>query len=161
MGLEGSHYDTYLPAWPAAFGDSLRIFFFDDLIADTPALLARIAEWLDIDPTGFPERDHDGGNNKTTYYRWGPLHRIALSIGARAQGLYQTHPRLYSWMLATYYRINGTKPNEHPAQETLAGLKRHFAPHNRRLAAQLKDCGISNLPDWLKDSGIVASVSKE
>jgi hypothetical protein len=154
MGLEGSRYDAYLPDWLAAFGDSLRIFFFDDLIADTPALLTRIAEWLDIDPAGFPERHHEGGNNKTTYFRSAALHRVALGVAAHAEGLALRHPGLYDWILKTYYRINGAQPNEHPTAETLARLDRHFAPHNRRLAEQLRNCGISELPDWLHNGKI-------
>jgi hypothetical protein len=149
MGLEGSHYDTYLPDWLDGLGDSLRVLYFDDLIADTDAVLARIAAWLDIDPAGFPARSL-GSDNVTTYFRWAPLHRIALGIAARAEGLSQSHPRFYNRMRAAYYRLNGAPSDERPTAETLAFLDRHFEPHNRRLAEQLRDYGMPALPDWLQ-----------
>jgi hypothetical protein len=149
MGMEGSHYDTYLPDWLAGLGDSLRVLFFDDLIADADAVLARLVAWLNIDPAGFPERSL-GRDNSTVNFRWAPLQRIALGIASRAEGLSQSHPGLYNRMRAAYYRINGAPSDERPKTETLAYLDRHFAPHNLRLAEQLRNHGLPALPDWLQ-----------
>lgn len=148
MGIEGSHYDKYLPDWLDGLGDALRIVFFDDLVADAGAVLAGTAEWLDIDPGGLPPQSM-GRSNSTTNFRWAPLQRVALSIASRAEGLSQSHPALYNWMRATYYRINGAPSEARPSAATLAYLDEHFAPHNERLAQQLRDHGITALPKWL------------
>lgn len=149
MGPEGGHYDTYLPDWLAGFGDSLRVTFLDDLIADADAVLGRIADWLGIDAAEFPARSV-GRDNTTTGFRWEPLERIALRIAAHAEALSQTHPGFYSRMRAAYYRINAAPFDDAPTLETLAYLDRHFAPHNQRVAKQLINHGISALPDWLQ-----------
>jgi len=159
MGMEGSHYDTYLPHWLAGLGDSLRVFFFDDLISDADSVLVRIAEWLDIDPAGFPPESMSHGNS-TTNFRWAPLQRIALRIAERAEGLSQSHPGLYNRMRAIYYRINAAAPDERPSAKTLDYLDRHFAPHNQRLAQQLINHGIQSLPDWLHAATRDAEVSE-
>jgi hypothetical protein len=148
MGIEGSHYDTYLPDWLAGMGDALELVFFDDLIADPARVLGRLASWLGIDPAAFPSGGL-AGDNRTTHFRWAGLQRVALWAAARAEGLSRRHPALYRRLRSAYYRINGTAPDEQPDPEILDGLACHFAPHNARLAELLRRHGIREMPGWL------------
>ena len=56
LGLYADQVERYL----TAFGRSrVLVILFEDLIRDTPSVMRRIAEFLDIDPAGYPQSAFD------------------------------------------------------------------------------------------------------
>ncbi len=151
MGIEGSLYDEYLPPWLSRFGDSLQVLFLDDLMSDPAGVLRRLADWLDIDPTGFASRGLTQ-QNRTTHFRWTALQRVALWAAGHAEGISQNHPRIYDRLVAAYYALNGKPFDERLSSSTTARLDDLFLPHKRRFARQLIEHGYSMFPEWLRSS---------
>ena len=48
-GLAQGFYADYLPDWYNNFGDSVKIYFFEDLKNNPSQLMKRICNWLEID----------------------------------------------------------------------------------------------------------------
>ena len=44
MGIEGGFYDCYVDPWLRAFGDDLKILFFDDLVANPRHVFEQLAD---------------------------------------------------------------------------------------------------------------------
>ena len=148
FGFRGGCYADYLPAWLAAFGPHLKILFFEDLVTDTDAVLRDVAVWLGIDPSAFPEPDLSS-ENRTTGFKSRRLQRLALAFNDRLERFLRRHPAMKRRLRAAYYRLNGRAARESVSSVTEAELAARYREPNARLAEQLRDAGVIDIPDWL------------
>ncbi len=145
FGVAGGCYARWLPEWQAAFGDALRVEFFDTLVADPAALLASICDWLGLDGGEIP-RSQTGAENVSLLYRSRAVQRLAIAVDHGFAPLWRWAP----WskrLLSGAHRLLNAKP--HPAvldDASRRRLEEYYAPHNRALAQQLSD---RELPGWL------------
>lgn len=149
-GIEGGFYADYLDDWFAVFpAEDIKILFFDDLVADVPAVLRELCLWLGIDHESYLRTLDLSVENKGMFYKNRGLQRIALQINWYGETFWRRHPALKRTLRRIYYAINGTKHEERMSPETRAYLESLFAPKNAALAAKLRAHGYEDLPAWL------------
>lgn len=147
-GINGGFYSDYLEDWYDAFGDSIKIVFFDQLKQDSLALLKDICNWLDIDGSIYDATSLEV-ENKTVGYKSKRLQAIALSLNEKAEKFWRANPQIKSKLREVYYGFNGMKAKESYSENTLDYLYSIYEPYNRKLAYQLTQRGYSDLPEWL------------
>ena len=146
--FSGGFYVEHIEAWLRAFGDDLRIVFFDDLIGDPRRVMGSLCRWLDVDEA-CTESFNYTVENRTVSNRSRLLHRIALA--ANSEGVLRDRRRLKAPLRRAYYAINGEPQRERMAPETCRRFADAFAPANAALADELRARGYGDLPAWLGD----------
>jgi hypothetical protein len=150
FGFRGGCYADHLPAWVEAFGPRLRVLFFDDLVSRPEIVLQEVATWLDIDPDAFPAPDLSS-ENRTTGFRFRGFQRAALFANDRLERFLRRHPALKQRLRAAYYRVNGRAAREAVPEAVRAELEERYREPNERLAAQLRDAGVTDVPGWVPE----------
>jgi hypothetical protein len=148
FGFRGGCYADHLPAWLDGFGPRLRVLFFDDLVSRPEIVLQEVATWLGIDPDAFPAPDLSS-ENRTTGFRFRAFQRAALFANDRLERLLRRHPAFKQRLRAAYYRVNGRAAREAVPQSVRAELEERYREPNERLASQLRDAGVTEVPGWL------------
>ncbi len=153
--LAGGFYIDYVPLWLDAFGERCRIWFFEDLVADTRGLVADICAWLDIDEQ-VVDSFRLSVENRSIIYRSGTLQRLALK--ANSDRLLRNRRRLKVPLRRMYYAVNRAPNQERMSVETRSLLQETFAESNVALSLELTRRGYQHLPSWLPDSSARVSV---
>ena len=151
FAFPGGCYADYLPPWVEAFGPRLRVLFFDDVRRAPTTVLCDVAAWLEVDPESFPEAELSS-ENRTTGFRFRGFQRLALATNDRFERFLRRHPDLKRRLRAAYYRVNGRAAREAVPDEVEAELMARYEEPNARLAVQLREAGVTDLPDWLTES---------
>lgn len=149
FGARGGEYADYLPDWLEVFGDDVCVLFFDDIVARPHVAVTRAATFLGIDPAGLPA----GGlssENRTTGYRNSALQRVALGVNDRFEPFLRRHHALKRRLRSAYFRLNGRPLPVAVTDAERAALRERFVEPNARLAAQLAELGVPELPPWLR-----------
>jgi hypothetical protein len=144
--LSGGFYDEHLAAWLSAFGEDLRVVFFEDLASDPAATVVDLARWLGIDE-GVVSSFTFSVENRTVQFRSELLQRAALFLNR--EELLGRRRRLKDPLRRLYYAINRRRGAEEMAPATRRHLEELFAPANADLADRLRRHGYERLPAWL------------
>ncbi len=147
-GLVEGTYADFLPDWFDAFGDRLMIVFFDDLQADTPGVVRRICDWLQIDFSVYKPGDF-AIENRTVDYRLGVLHKAALWFNHHTETFWRKNIRLKRFLRGLYYAVNEQKNVAAQDEAALRKLEELYQEPNKALCALLKARGMSKMPFWL------------
>lgn len=147
FAFRGGCYADWLPAWHAAFGERLQVVFFEDLMAEPDRVLRHTATFLEIDPDAFPSTDL-ASENRTTGYRRAGLQRAALALNDRFERFLRRHYGLKERLRSAYYRLNGSARREQLPPAARAMLSDRYAEPNARLARQLVEMGVTDVPEW-------------
>ena len=139
-GLGGGCYDTWFEAWLEAFGERLRVEFFEKVTTNPAAVVEDLCAWLGISTAACADFRYDV-QNKTVQYKNGPLQKTALSFNRRSERFFTRHPDLKRVMRGAYYRLNGDGSESRLALPDRQRLTEFYAPHNERLAAMLAAAG--------------------
>jgi hypothetical protein len=150
-GLGGGCYDMWLQPWLDVVGDRFRVEFFEALTHDPCARVQQLTQWLDIDSAPCAGFRYDV-ENRTVQYKNKQLQRAALFINRRTERFFTEHPALKRALRNTYYRINSDREEERLDASTRALLEDFYAPHNKRLAAQLSAAGVDDVPEWVSSA---------
>jgi hypothetical protein len=146
--LWGGQYARFLPAWFAAFPGRCDVFFFDDLRADPMQVLAEQCRRLGIDPSLLPAQVPV--ENSAPAYRSRGVQRAAAFAARRGRAVLHRYPGLYARARRGYEAVNKA---EAPQIEVPSTLRREiealYRPWNDQLRDQLREAGITDLPDWL------------
>jgi Sulfotransferase domain len=147
--LASGFYVDYAHVWLDAFSDDIRIWFFEDLVADPLSLVADICRWLGIDDR-VVRSFRFSVENKSVMYRSGALQRLALK--ANSDGFLRSRRRLKVPLRRIYYAINRAPNHEEMSDETRRRLQETFAESNVALAKELTRREYQPLPAWLGDA---------
>jgi hypothetical protein len=147
-GLRGGCYAEWLPEWVDELGDRFRVFFFDDLVADSHRLMVSMAEWLGIDPSPFAHDPRFDVHNSPQQYRAKALQTLAVATNRRAEGFFRRHPTLKRGLRAGYYRLNTADFDKAIPRAEQARLREFYRPHNVVLAEQLAALGMRLPTAW-------------
>jgi hypothetical protein len=147
-GLRGGCYDEWFDSWRTLFGDRLHVEFFDDLVADAPAVVGRVLRWLDVDaePAASFRIDVE---NASVQYRSKPVLQLALVLNRRGERFFERHADLKRRLRKAYFGINRAPAVDRLGPAERERLTAFYEPHNARLAASLRASGIPRLPRWL------------
>jgi len=148
FGVEGGKYADYLPPWVDAFGDRLKVLFTDDLHADPRGVLRGLCTFMEADTAGVDAIELTR-ENRGTNFRHPALQRAALSVNKAGESFWRAHPRIKRTLRGLYYRLNGKAFHQPDDPATLGSLRTLYAPYNARFAEQLRDAGVTHLPDWV------------
>ncbi|MFO7589424.1 MAG: sulfotransferase domain-containing protein [Acidimicrobiia bacterium] len=147
FAFRGGCYADWLPVWHAAFGERLKIAFFEDLMAEPDRVLRDAADFFGIDPDAFPSTSL-ASENRTTGYRRVGLQRVALAFNDRFERFLRRHYSLKDRLRSVYYRLNGSARREQLPPAARAMLVDRYAEPNARLARQLVEMDVTDVPAW-------------
>jgi hypothetical protein len=137
FGVRGGRYADFLAPWHEAFGERLRVLFFEELLAGPVDVLSDVARFLEIPPDGFRSADLSS-ENRTTGFKFRRLQRVALAVNERFERFLRRHYRLKDRLRAVYYRLNGRKSSEFVAESLRHTLSERYEEPNARLATLLE-----------------------
>lgn len=147
--LSGQFYVDHVQTWLDAFGEDLKIVFFENLARSPADVVRDVCGWLRIDDTIVDSFSYTV-ENQTVANRSRILHRIALA--ANSEGVLRDRRRLKAPLRKAYYRINRMPQSETMSQETRRRLEETYAAANAHLARELRRRGYEDLPGWLPAS---------
>jgi hypothetical protein len=146
--LWGGQYARFLPAWLETFPGKCDIFFFDELRVDPIGLLREQCRRLGIDPDALPAEIPV--DNSAPAYRSRGMQRTAAFLARRGRAVLHRYPGLYSRARRSYEAVNKADAPEVAVPSTLRReIEALYAPWNDQLRDQLREVGITDLPDWL------------
>lgn len=145
--LAGGYYVEYLSDWLQAFGDDLRVVFFEHLAEDAPAAVAELCRWLDIDDVVVDRFDY-AVENRTVMFRSKVLQRIALALNS--ERILRQKRWLKKPLRSMYYAVNRAPRPESMAPEIRGRLEERYRQANRELAAELSRRGYDRFPAWVE-----------
>lgn len=149
--LWGGQYARFLPAWLATFPDRCDIFFFDQLRADPIGLLGEQCRRLGVDPTLLPATVPV--DNSAPAYRSRAAQHAAAFLARRSRAVLHRYPSLYARARGGYEAANKREAPKVAVPEPLRReIEALYRPWNDQLGEQLRDIGITQLPDWLAAS---------
>ncbi|MDH3302793.1 MAG: sulfotransferase [Acidimicrobiia bacterium] len=153
VAYSGGFYEKPLTEWADAFGDRLRVLFFDDLHRDVAAMLTELLEWLDIDTAPVAEFDFDV-LNRSVQIRNRRLQWVALRVNEEAKSFFRRHHGIKRALRSGYYMVNRDRsPSPRLSPEMRAELRAGYADSNAATAALIESRGLAPgpLPSWLAD----------
>lgn len=151
QGLIEGDYASFLPLWMEHFKDRLLIIFFDELSNDTPGVMRKICNWLNIDFSFYKKEDFTV-ENRTVDYKIAFIHKLALWVNHHTETFWRKHYKLKRFIRGLYYGMNekkndvGSKGDE----ATHTRLEKMYDASNAQLAQLLKKIPNINLPYWLQ-----------
>lgn len=148
LGVVAGEYARWLPAWGEAWGDALRVVYFDDLRADPERVIHSLCEWLDLDPAGMAGW-RPKAHNASVGYRWAWLHRQAIRTNEAYEASFRRRPRLKSLLRSIYQGLNSAPAGAKVQPEAVKRLRRHYERANRDLGKVLASLGHTTWPTWL------------
>jgi hypothetical protein len=148
-GVGGGCYDRWIDAWCDALPGRFRVVFFEQLAAAPAAVTADLLSWLEIDDRPAHSFRYDV-ENKTEQFRVAWLQRGALVLNRGGGRFFGRHPAAKRRLRRAYYLLNRRAEPVAAADAAVERLREFYAPHNARLAADLRErLGIMVLPRWL------------
>lgn len=141
-------YVEFLSDWHGVFGDKVLVLFFEHLMADPHAVVARVCNWLDIDPASASEIDVTP-RNRTIDPRSLRLSKIAYTVNRRIGPTLHRIPVLKDALRRTYFAVNRSKDGLELSADDRALAERFYAAANEALARELLRRGYTDLPDWV------------
>jgi hypothetical protein len=148
-GLGTGVYAQWLPAWTAAFGDRLRIVWFDDLTADPARTVAEICEWTGIDPGPAAGLEYHV-ENKTRQFKHARLQKAALAVNRQNKLFFERHQGVKRAVRRLYFLVNRAPTRSGMPASSRARLDRFYAPHPARLLEQLPPAALHGAPAWVR-----------
>lgn len=147
--LHAGMYYRFLPAWSDAFGERLKILFFEDLATAPVATVKALCDWLELPSAPADSFDYSV-ENKTEQYRIGWLQHLALSANRRYKPILRRFHAIKKGLRTAYYLANRDPAgNQSMSPECHERLQALYAEPNLRLAGQLRQMGYDRLPAWL------------
>jgi hypothetical protein len=148
--LRAGLYADFVPQWMDAFGDRLRVVFFEHLAEDPAVVVGGLCRWLGIDATAVDSFDYTV-RNETVLHRSERLRTAAKAVNAASWRLLRPRPRLYGLVRKSYERVNGRPFEEQISGESRRRLQGFYSSSNQALAQYLEDHGYGAFPGWLTD----------
>jgi hypothetical protein len=147
---EGRYADS-LGEWYDMLGDSaIYIMFYDNLIEDQRQAINGLLGWLGLDSKvamkGLPH------TNKAMEFRSAPFQKIARTVARTGEPLLSRAPRAKKLLTRVYYGLNAKRSRDQCPHEVREFLEDYYKEPNKRLAALLRDKGITELPGWLENN---------
>lgn len=146
-GLGGGCYSEWLDDWTQEFGQDLKIVFFNDVVADSRAVMDDLFGWLGLEIGDAGTRDL-GATNETVHYRNSAAQRLAVSLNRRGERFFRRHPELKRALRHAYYTLNRAKPEPGMSAEMRTRLDEFYRPDRLRLAEQLAKLGLELPSSW-------------
>ncbi|MFC1666074.1 sulfotransferase [Pseudomonadota bacterium] len=159
-GLASGIYSNYIEGWIETFGENLHICFFDDLKRDSHQFSKNLCQWLDIDETFYDDYNFVVENMGRDYHK-ANLQKLVLKFNKSFEGFFRRNIQIKRVLRNLYFAINGIGSNvqiDMNESATIAKMREYYAPHNKRLRAQLLKANVQSLPEWLETAKVDKSI---
>lgn len=151
FGLLSGRYEMYLDPWVEAFGDDIRVEFFENFVEDPRTFTKVLCRWLGVNEAFFDTYDFQI-ENKTRSCKNRLVHRFAQSANQYFEPFFRKNIVLKRYIRYLYFKINGTLQKKYVDDELIKDLEYYYAEHNSILARKLKSFGLNiNFPGWLEE----------
>lgn len=144
-------YNEFLGAWFDAFGDGVRVLFFEHLVRDPEAVVGSTCAWLGIDATSVASFDY-AARNKTVDPRSVRLSKFAHVVNFRIDPFLRRLPAVKEAARWAYAAVNGRKQGEELSERDREMAQEFYAPANDALHSELVRRGYTDFPKWLASS---------
>lgn len=148
IALSVGFYSEYLRPWMDAFGDDLRVVFFEDLTASPLQASAAVSRWLDID-TEIVDSFDFSPRNQTMPVRSTRLGHAASVGGARLRKSLPPTSRTVRTVRTLYKFANRASQSEAMSIADRERLQSMYLASNLETARMLRQRGYEQLPAWL------------
>ena len=147
-------YVNVLEPWIKAYGDRLKIIFFEDVKRDTKNCIEDISDWLEIDKTFYADFDFQI-SNKTRKVKSKSMQRIARGINLGFEPILRKNPGLKQKISKIYQRFNTSNEAILIDEDFKLQISAFYKPYNIALG-QLLDKYNLNHASWTKNEKIEA-----
>lgn len=150
-GIREGIYIQYIDAWQTAFGDDLRILFFEDLRDNAFDFTVNLCRWLDLDADCYTLKDFTV-ENKTIHYRHRKLHEYVKNIYMGSEVFWRKNDGLKRRLRKIYNVFNSGTAEKLSTidDDAVAELREIYNPHNRELRSFLDAHNYKSLPSWVR-----------
>jgi Sulfotransferase domain len=149
--LAGGLYVEYLGEWLDAFGEDLRVVFFEFLAEQPRQQVAETCRWLGIDDAVVDGFDY-AVENKTVMFRSRLLQRVALRLNS--ERMLRQQRWLKRPLRRFYYSVNRSRQEEMMPTAVRERLVEKYRPANLALAQELRRRGYARLPAWMEEAAV-------
>lgn len=150
-GFDEGLYVKYLPYWIDAFGDDLKIIFYEELKNDSVSFMKDVCDWLEIDFSFYKPEDFIV-ENKTLKYKNRKLHGILYKLYMNMEWFWRKNV-FFKRMLRTFYRkLNASSDKRSLSEQDRKHVESLYAQSNLQLKVILLKAGYKSLPEWLLNS---------
>ena len=147
-GLVQGFYSDYLIEWYKVFGNSIKIFFFEDIKTNPAKFMTIICSWLEINPVIY-ESAKFTVENKRINYKSKMLHQLASLVNNKFESFFRTYYPIKETLRNIYYFINESANNkESISEESMCNLGLVYDKYNRQLFDILASKGHTDFPGW-------------
>jgi len=147
--LSGGFYVEHIDQWLDAFGEDMRVLFFENMVEDPPFVVGEVCRWLGIDDRCVHSFNYSQ-ENKTIEFRSKTLQRLALVLNS--ERLLGSRRALKDPLRRAYYAVNKKPRQERMVEATRLRLQHLLKDGNAALGADLRRRGYTDLPAWLNAS---------
>jgi hypothetical protein len=141
-------YAEFTEDWLEAFGDRLRILFFEQMVAEPAKVVADVCERLGLDSTPVQAFDYTV-RNVTIHPRSRALSALTRRINLRVDRYFRAYPEAKDLVRRAYKAVNASSQREVLAPADRAAVQEFYEPANRELFHQLTRYGYTDLPTWV------------
>ena len=149
-GIREGRYIEYIKPWQEAFGDNLRILFFEDMEKSAFDFTVGICRWLGIDSACYSAADFTV-ENRTVQYRARGLHKRVMTLYMQNEAFWRKNAALKRRLRSIYNFFNADAGKNLKVIDAAANerLRSIYQPSNRELESFLRSHNYASLPSWL------------
>jgi hypothetical protein len=130
--------------------DQIGIFFYDQLLKNTNALMLEICDFINIDKS-FYENYQFLIENKTRSYKWPNVHRFVTRINLKLEPFFNRYSFMRDNLRELYHSIcEAPEESLNVSESDMRQIETFYAPFNEQLRLVLKhNYPNLQLPSWL------------
>lgn len=149
-GIDEGCYDGPLKNWEIAFGENLKVVFFDQLKSDPTACAQSIAQWLGVDDSFYNDYDFKKENQSVGFKNKG-LHQFGMTMYKTLEPILLKNKGFRRFITNMYYRMNGKAIEEKMTEEIKTQLDQCYADSLMKLSALESIKKSEFKPNWIKE----------
>ena len=149
-GVDEGCYAEPLRKWELAFGDQLKVVFFDQLKSNPAQCAQSIASWLKIDGTFYNDYDFKKENQSVGFKNRG-FHRFGMGVYKTLEPILLKNKGIRRMITNAYYTLNGKPIEEKMSDKSTSKLDAFYSESISELSRL--SCISSNdyKPNWIKE----------
>jgi Sulfotransferase domain len=137
-------YSMYLEEWTEAFGENMKIIYFENFIKTPKSSMIEICEFLDI-PNVYDDYSFTV-ENKSFKPKSQALSKFVTSIYSKGEGFFRRNQKIKNLLKRVYLLMNKSQYAQ-TGKEVLDELDQFYKPFNESLTSMLKAKDIKT-PNW-------------
>jgi len=148
--IDKGEYWTPLSGFYDTLGSNrVKVIFFDQFQRDPGECISELARLCGFSTEHYRSYDYRI-ENKSRMHRSASLRTLASQANLRLEPVLNRLPRVRYLLRSVYNQVNVAKAESFAIDdESVATLRRHYAPHNAELGALLRRHGVAHFPTWV------------